>query len=143
MSDNTAEKPFRIQPGLTRDNVHFWTGGADNELSFLCCADCATIVHPPQPICPQCLSKNLAPKPVSGKATLYSYTINQQPWIPGFEPPYVIGLVEIDEDPSVRLMTNIVNCDIDKVEIGMPLQVVFEEQDDGIIFMPLFEPANG
>ena len=28
------DKPFRIQPGLTRDNVRLWTGSADNELFF-------------------------------------------------------------------------------------------------------------
>ena len=137
-----ADKPFRIKPGLTPDNVHFWTGGERNELTFLHCEDCATIVHPPQPICPACLSKNLSPKAVSGKASLHSFTVNYQPWIPGFDPPYVIGLVEIVEDSSVRLMTNIVNCEIEDVHIGMSLQVVFEEQDDGIIFIPLFEPAE-
>jgi uncharacterized OB-fold protein len=67
--------------------------------------------------------------------------VNRHQWIPGFEPPYVVGLVELEEDPSVRLMTNIVNCEIDSVAIGMDLKVVFEEQDDGIVFMPLFEPA--
>jgi len=137
-----SEKPFRIQPGLTRDNIHFWNSGENNELCFLHCDDCATIIHPPQPICPECLKKNLSTKPVSGRATLHSFTVNHQPWIPGFEPPYVIGLVEIEEDSTVRLMTNIVNCPIEDVTIGMPLQVVFEEQDDGIIFIPLFEPLQ-
>ena len=135
-----SDKPYRIQPGLTLDTVDFWTAGADGELRFLHCNDCDTIIHPPQPICPQCLRKNLQPRAVSGRATLHSFTINRHTWIPGFEPPYVIGLIELLEDPRVRLMTNVVNCAIDEVEIGMALEVVFEEQDDGVVFIPLFQP---
>lgn len=137
-----SDKPFRIQPGLTQDNIHFWHGGVDGELCFLHCNDCDTWIHPPQPICPECLKKNIEPKAVSGKAKLHSFTINRQPWIPGFEPPYVIGLVEIEEDPRVRMMTNIVNCELDDVKIDMPLEVIFEEQDDGIVFIPLFQPLS-
>jgi uncharacterized OB-fold protein len=42
----------------------------------------------------------------------------------------------------VRLTTNIIHCDIEDVKIGMPVQVAFEEREDGI-FLPLFEPASG
>jgi uncharacterized protein len=69
-----------------------------------------------------------------------SFTVNHQPWIPTFDPPYVIAIVEIDEQPEVRLMTNIVNCAPDDVFIGMPVQVVFVEYDD--VWLPLFEPAT-
>ena len=142
MSEVVTEKPFRIQPAITLENEHFWTGGEHNTLCFIHCQDCSTWIHPPQPVCPDCLSKNLKPEAVSGRGTVHSYTVNHQPWIPGFEPPYVIGLVEIEEDPGVRLMTNIVNCAIEDVEIGMKVQVIFEEQDNGVIFIPLFEPVK-
>lgn len=136
-----SDKPFRIEPRVTPENEHFWHGGANNELCFLRCQDCQTYIHPPQPICPQCLKKNIAPQAVSGRAKVFSYTVNHQPWIPGFDPPYVVALIEIEEDPQVRLMTNIVNCPIDEVEIGMPVQVCFEELDDDV-FLPLFEPRS-
>lgn len=84
----------------------------------------------------------MKPETVSGLGTVHSFTINRQAWIPGFDPPYVVGLVEIDEDPRVRLMTNIVNCDVESVYIGMRVKVLFEEQDGGIIFLPLFEPVK-
>ena len=55
-----------------------------------------------------------------------TYTINHQPWYPGLDPPYVVAIVEIDEQPDVRLMTNIVNCGVEKVYVGMPVRVLFE-----------------
>jgi uncharacterized OB-fold protein len=78
---------------------------------------------------------------VSGRATVATFTVNHQPWIPGFDPPYVVAMVEIEEQPSVRLTTNIVGCRPEEVRIGMPVQVLFEHHDD--VWIPLFEPARG
>ncbi len=80
-------------------------------------------IHPPQPICPTCLSKNMVVEAVSGRATLASYSINHQPWMPGPELPYVVAIVEIVEQPSLRLTTNLVNCPHDEIQIGMPVRV--------------------
>ena len=76
---------------------------------------------------------------MSGRATLAAVTVNHQPWMPMFEPPYVIGIVEIEEQPSVRLTTNIIECAEEDLAIGMALEVTFEECDD--VFLPLFRPA--
>ncbi len=135
-----ADKPFRVLPRLTSDNEFFWTSGADGKLRFLCCTECGYFVHPPGPICPRCLTKTLEPRPVSGRATVATFTINVQPWIPGFDPPYVVAMVEIDEQPSVRLTTNIVGCEPEDVRIGMPVQVQFEQYDD--VWLPLFAPVG-
>jgi uncharacterized OB-fold protein len=118
----------------------FWRSGADGLLRFLGCGSCGRIHHPPVPRCPYCGSRDVAPRPVSGRATVATYTINRQPFMPGFEPPYVIAIVEIDEDPTVRLMTNIVGCEIDDVHIGMAVDVTFEES--GMWFVPLFTPRQ-
>lgn len=134
-------KPFRLLPLVVPENEHYWTGGARGELCFLRCAACGHWVHPPQPLCPECLSRELAPEAVSGRAVVHTFTINHQPWIPGFDPPYVVAIVEIDEQPSLRLMTNLVNCEIDDVRIGMPVQVLFEDLGEGV-FLPLFEPRR-
>jgi uncharacterized OB-fold protein len=116
----------------------FWRSGADGTLRFLGCGACSRIHHPPVPRCPHCGSRDVAPRPVSGRATVATFTVNHQPFMPGFEPPYVIALVEIEEDPTIRLMTNIVGCPIGDVAIGMPVQVTFEA--NGAWFVPLFAP---
>jgi uncharacterized OB-fold protein len=137
-----TETPFRILPKLTDDNREFWTRGARGELCFWRCQDCGYYVHPPQPICPTCLSKDLAVEAVSGRATLASYTINHQAWMPGPELPYIVAIIEIVEQPSVRLTTNLVNCPHDEIRIGMPVRVTFEHHPDpdGDVYLPLFEP---
>ncbi len=136
-----SPKPFRLQPLVTPENEHYWQGGARGELCFLRCGDCSHYVHPPAPLCPECLSRELAPEAVSGRARVHTFTVNHQPWIPGFDPPYVVAIVEIAEQSSLRLMTNLVNCEIDEVHIGLEVQACFEDIGDGT-FLPLFEPRR-
>lgn len=135
------DPPFRILPRVSPENEHFWQGGAQGELRFLRCGPCREWIHPPAPLCPACHSRELLPEVVSGEATVLTYTVNHQPWIPGFDPPYVVAIVGLPEQEGLRLTTNIVNCPIDSVEIGMPVQVVFESAGDGV-YLPLFEPRE-
>jgi len=123
-------------PQITDDNGAFWTGGREGELLIARCANCGYYVHPPSPRCPKCLSAEVEPQPVSGRGTVYSYTINRQAWVAGLEVPFVIAIVELDEQPGLRLMTNVVDCPPDEVEIGMPVEVAFVER--GEAFIPVF-----
>jgi uncharacterized OB-fold protein len=133
-----SERHFRILPALTPENEHFWTGGAHGELRMLRCRPCGTWIHPPSPICPSCLAKDREVAALSGRARVVSYTVNHQPWIPGFPPPYVIAIVEFPEQAGLRLTTNLVNCAAELVHIGMAVRVVFEQHDT--VYLPLFEP---
>ena len=72
---------------------------------------------------------------------MHTYTVNHQPWIPGFDPPYVVAIVDIEEQEGLRLTTNLVGCEPDEVRIGMPVRVCFEEREEGI-FLPLFTPED-
>ena len=130
---------FRVLPDLEQPSGFFWASGADGKLRFLRCAECAYLIHPPAPYCPRCQSRDNAPTVVSGRGTVHSFTVNHQPW-DGVGDTYVIGLVAIDEQPDVRLTTNIVDVDPDDVRIGMPVEVVFE--DRAPVFLPLFRPAS-
>ena len=133
-----AEKPLRLLPQVTPENEHFWLGGADNELRFLRCGSCRYYVHPPAPLCPECLSRDLSPEAVSGRAVVHTFTVNHQPWIPGFDPPYVVAIVELDEQEGLRLTTNLVNCKPEDISIGLRVHVLFEDLGEGV-FLPLFE----
>jgi uncharacterized OB-fold protein len=123
-------------PQITDDNGAFWTGGRDGELLITRCSACGFYVHPPSPRCPRCLSDAVEPSAVSGRGTVYTYTINRQAWAPDLEVPFVIAIVELDEQPGLRLMTNIVGCAPEEVEIGMPVEVAFLER--GEAFIPVF-----
>ena len=134
-------RPFRVLPAVTPENEHFWLGGAEGELRFLRCADCGYWIHPPQPICPMCLSRAVAPEAVSGRAMVHTFTVNWQPWYPNLDPPYVVAIVDIAEQDGLRLTTNIIGCKHDEVFIGQPVRVTFEEYD--VVWLPFFEPDPG
>ena len=75
---------------------------------------------------------------MSGKGTVESFTVNHQQWIPGSD-IYVIAWVSIEEQPDVRLTTNLVGVEPGDVSVGMPVRVVFEQVGDDI-YLPLFTP---
>ncbi len=126
-------------PQVNDDNRAFWMGGRDNELRIVRCNDCGYYIHPPSPRCPRCFGENVEPHAVSGRGHVYTYTVNDRAWSPGLEVPYVIAIVELEEQSDVRLMTNIVGCPADEVRIDMPVQVDFREQGD--VYAPVFRPA--
>ncbi len=136
-----ANPPLRILPAVTPANEHFWTGGADGELRFLRCKACDHWLHPPGPICPACLGRELAVDTASGRGTVHTFTVNHQPWIPGFDPPYVVAIVELPEQEGLRLTTNVVGLSHDEVRIGLPVEVTFEAH--GEVWIPLFRPVGG
>lgn len=137
------ERPFRVLPAVTVDNEHFWRGGRQGELRFLRCADCGYWIHPPAPVCPECLGRDLAPSAASGRGTVLTYTVNHQPWYPNLDPPYLVAIVELPEQEGLRLTTNIVGCLPEEVHFGMPVTVVFEEYPDGddSVWLPMFAPV--
>jgi uncharacterized OB-fold protein len=65
--------------------------------------------------------------------------VNHHQWFDGFPPPYVIAIVELDDEPDVRLTTQIVDCPIERVHVGMEVEVVFEQWED--VWLPLFRPV--
>jgi uncharacterized OB-fold protein len=87
--------------------------------------------------CPDCFGV-AAYAPVSGRGRVFTYTVDHYPFNPEVPVPYVIAIVELVEQDGLRFTTNVVNCPIDAVAIGMPVRVVFEQQ--GEVFVPLFEP---
>ena len=132
---------MRLLPQLTPFNEWYWTSGADGRLRIQGCDECKALVHPPVPICRSCRSTSWSPVEVSGRGTVVGLTVNHQPWLPGFDPPYVVAVVALAEDDSVRITTNIVGCDPDDARIGQEVMVRFEQHDD--VWLPLFEPTGG
>jgi acetyl-CoA acetyltransferase/uncharacterized OB-fold protein len=133
-----GEPVQRPAPQPTISSEPFWASGADGRLRIARCSSCKRYHHPPQPICPECRGADVTMAPVSGRATVAGFTVNHQQWLPKFPPPYVVAVVALEEDASVRLTTNIVGCDPDDVAIGMQVRVLFEQHDD--VWIPLFEP---
>lgn len=140
MSELAPSAP-RMLPNVTDRNAHFWTGGSDGALHILRCQECRFWIHPPRDACPACDGNRLLPEATSGRGTVFTYTVNRHPFNPAVPVPYVIVLVELDEQPGLRFTSNLVNVDPEQVEVGMPVEVAFERHDD--IFVPVFVPATG
>ena len=130
----------RALPRLDADNRAFWTGGADNELRIMRCRDCEAFIHPPRPVCRNCLSENVAPEAVAGTGTVETFTLNYQKWHPAMEVPFAIVRVTLDGVPGVFLTSNIIGCPAEEVDVGDRVRVTFEQQDD--VYLPLFEKVN-
>ena len=130
----------RALPQPTPETQHFWDGTRAGELRLQRCDECALVYFPPRPFCPGCSSRSVNVFRASGRARLYSYVISHRP-APGFEPPYAIAVVELEEGP--RMMSNLVDTPQtpEALILDMPLEVVFEAVSDDIS-LPLFRPAS-
>ena len=126
-------------PSVTDDTAAFWEGGADGALRIHRCQACRTWFHPPSPVCPDCLSFDVGPEQVSGRATIEGFSINTQPWAPDMVVPYVVGIVSIDDAPGVQLTTRFVGVEPADVAVGQAVEVTFEQADD--VWLPLFRPV--
>jgi uncharacterized protein len=142
MSDD-APPSTRMLPELDDHNRAFWTGGADGALNIPFCVQCGVWVTPLAAECPEC-DGVLEYRPVSGRGTVFTFTVNYQPFNPSVPVPYVIAIVELEEQADLRIATNIVDCEPDSVRIGLPVEVRFERQDAGDdgVYMPVFAPRN-
>lgn len=106
MGDQSSS-PSRPLPALTALNRHYWTSGADGVWSLQRCPACERLIHPPTM---RCQYDHAVPEWIvlSGRGVVESWTVNHHPFFPGIPTPYVIAFVNPVEDPSVRVLTNLV-----------------------------------
>lgn len=128
--------PERPAPVITERTSAFWTGGESGRLMIARCQACGWWLHPPLPVCRRCRSQDIRPEAVSGRATLWSYTVNHYQWAATLPPPYVIAEVELVEQAGLRVLTSLVDCN--EPAIGMTLHTRFEQTGDA--WVPVFGP---
>lgn len=131
-------RPAPEQSALARP---FWEAAASQRLVLQYCTRTGRFQHYPRPVSIYCGGRELEWREVSGKGTLYAFTVTRRP-PPAFEgqAPYVVALVDLDE--GVRFMSNLVNCDISQARAGMRVQVAWHQGGTPSPF-PLFEPCAG
>jgi uncharacterized OB-fold protein len=129
------------QPGPLAE--FFWDAVAEGRLDILRCDNCGHYVHYPRPICDACLSESLTPATVSGRGTVYAWTAVMQAFHPYFvdKLPYLLAVIELEEQAGLKVTTNLVEVAEDKVWCGLPVEAVFTEICPGFV-LPFFRPAD-
>lgn len=128
-------------PTPEHDTVPYWDAAREGRLLIRRCRECGEAGFYPRPFCPSCWSADVEWEEASGRATLYTFSVIHQNELPPFAGwlPYVAAIVELEEGP--RMMTNVVDCDLDALAVGMALEVTFREHSDTIT-APVFRPAR-
>ena len=132
----------RLIPPSSELTQPYWDAARRDELVVQHCVDCGQRPFPPRAHCPQCGSAALEWRGVSGRGTVYTFTIAHRPPHPVFSDqcPLAIAVVELEEGP--RMISNIVGCDPADIEVGMAVQVAFEQIDDSDVALPVFSPVT-
>lgn len=125
----------------------FWEAAQREQLVIPRCADCRAWNWYPEETCRACASGDLRWEPVSGRATLFTYSVVHRALFRAYasQAPYLTGLVALVEDPRVRIATRFVDCSADELRIDMPVRVTFRELTfpdvSGSVLAPMFKPA--
>ncbi len=137
----TQQPPAKPAPTPDAESQPFFDGASRGVLMIRHCNTCQANLHPATEFCPECLGDDLSWAEASGKGTLHTFGLMHQNYHPAFtaELPYNVSVVELEEGP--RLNTNVVGIDDDKLEVGMALEVVFEQFEGGVK-LPKFQPAS-
>lgn len=128
-------------PEPTNATEEYWEQTKSEQLAIPYCNECQEFFFFPRSRCPTCMAADIEYRPVSGRATLATYTTVYRAPTRNYQDmaPYVNALVDLEE--GVRLMTILDVESEDELSIGMDLEVTFAETE-GEYKLPFFEPGD-
>lgn len=134
MSDD-ATKSHKPVPAPDDLSGPFWDAARAHRLAVQRCAACGYYNHPPRNFCDACLGRELAFTPLSGRGAIYTFTVMHQRDVAGFEAdaPFINIVVELAEQPLLLMVANLPIGERDRVRVGAPVEVWFEERGDGVV----------
>ncbi len=121
-------------PAPNPETEAFWDGAKSGKLLLKKCAACGAVHYYPRAICPFCFSDRTQWQEATGEGTIYSYSVMRRVPI-----PYAIAYVTLAE--GISMMTNIVDCDLDRVRIGQKVKLVWKPSEGGPP-VPMFTPIS-
>jgi uncharacterized protein len=133
---------IKPEPVPDAESSFYWEGARHGTLLVQRCTACGFYLHPPGVACPRCLSETLQPVPAGGRGTVYAFTVAHQAFDPSFadDLPYILALVELEEQSGLRILTNIVDVEPNDITSGTPVEVTFEPR--GERWIPQFRPEG-
>lgn len=128
------------RPG--RFNSEWFTSG---KLLVQTCTACGARQHPPEEVCHACGGMDFTHTELGPRGTVFSYTVVHYPVNRALADavPYTVVLVALDDDPSIRIVGNVLGVDPGEVRIGMPVTATWLEltDDDGTVQLLEWLPA--
>lgn len=120
-------------PVTNPETKPFWDAAAEGKFLIKRCTACGEAHYFPRAICPFCFSDQTVWEQSTGEAEIYTLSIMRK----SPTGAYAIGYVTLKEGPS--LQTNFVDCDFDRLKIGLKVKVVFKPTDGAPL--PFFTPV--
>jgi uncharacterized OB-fold protein len=120
-------------PAVNPETKPFWDAAREGRFLVPFCSACSKAHWYPRAICPFCASDKVEWRQASGKGTIYTFSVMQR-----VKEPYAIAHVTLAEGPT--MLTNIVDCDFNKLRIGQAVAVIFQETEGGPP-VPMFKPT--
>jgi len=111
----------------------FWDAAGQGKLMIKICKSCNEAHYYPRALCPHCLSDQTEWVEAKGTGEVYTFSVMKRAKV-----SFTIAYVTLDE--GVKMLTNIVDTDFDKVTIGQKVKVVFKPSENGQA-VPMFTPA--
>jgi uncharacterized protein len=129
-----AEKERKLPASPTSpETEEYWAAAKEGKLLVKTCTACGKSHHYPRTLCPYCFSDKTQWTTASGKGVLYSYSVMRRAPV-----PYALAYVTLAE--GTTMMTNMVDCDFDRLKIGQAVKVVFKPTEGGGA-LPCFTPV--
>ena len=130
------DKPL---PPVNAETAPYWEACAEGRLVIQHCPSCGGYQHYPRLICVSCGADSPDWREASGRGTLKTWTVIRRAVSAAFhaDVPYVVALVELEEGPV--MMTNVIECDPESLEIGQAVRVTFEPRGAELA-VPQFRP---
>jgi len=130
----------RLLPDEDEHSAPFWEACREERLLIQRCDDCGRLRFPPRPMCPDCNSLEHSWVDAAGTGTIWSWVVVHPPVLPAYNAfaPYPVIVVELDEDPTLRMVGNVIaepGAAINSVApgdlaIGARVRVAFEDLED-------------
>jgi hypothetical protein len=107
----------------------FWDACNEERLVIQNCTACNRLQQPPEAACYQCGSKDhLEWKEMSGRGRIYTYAVMYDTPVPLLydDQPFNVAVIELEDDPVIKLLSHLPGTPLDEVPIGATVQVEFE-----------------
>lgn len=147
VSDEEVIKHF---PGfhINYDNLEHFRGLVRQELWINRCQDCKRWIYPNKSMCPQCWSSNVVAEKTEGRGVVYlhtKYASSRYHWGPpipevDYSHPFAVAAAELPEQKALRYVAPLVNCSLDDIHIGMPVELTWVQMYGHTV--PAWQPCT-